>query len=286
MLMLKFLWEIFLLSQAGRKTEILLCGKFRDLCFLSKLIRKVRNQILMQNVISKYFSLIFGRKNRPVWVLQDTALWDVCHFCLQFQKPHHTAVNKCSHRDSAPHSMTSQIALQKTQCLCRQHLQPSRSRYTRLGGDSFPCRVICWALFWYLCKVEVCLLFTLWVLSPSTVITSPTHCVCSSDVQRKQQLTKGKGQALKISPVPWNKGYYKELSVSSSVECRHTHTAAPEAWIVQSCAAPVRLGAGGLLQHTLDWVREAEWGGLQLYMHQKKGVVVSSRWLHEVMLKG
>lgn len=27
------------------------------------------------------------------------------HFCLQFQKPHHTAVNKCSHRDSAPHSI-------------------------------------------------------------------------------------------------------------------------------------------------------------------------------------
>lgn len=116
------------------------------------------------------------------------------HFCLQFQKPHHTAVNKCSHRDSAPHSIRLPC---RKQCLCRQCLQPSPSRHTRLGGDSFPCRPICGALFWYLCKVKVCLLFTLRVLSPSTVITSPTHCVCSSDVQRKLQLTKERDRLLR-----------------------------------------------------------------------------------------
>lgn len=114
--MVKFLWEIFLLSQAGGKTEILLCGKFQDLCFLSKLMRKVRNQIFLQNVISKYFSWIFGRKNRPVWVLQATALWDACqvenflNISVCNSKSH--IVNKCSHRDSAPLSI---------RLLCRKH---------------------------------------------------------------------------------------------------------------------------------------------------------------------
>lgn len=62
MLMAKFLWDKFLLSQAGEKTEILLCGKFQDLCFLSKLIGKVRNQNFLQNDISKYFFLNIWKK--------------------------------------------------------------------------------------------------------------------------------------------------------------------------------------------------------------------------------
>lgn len=50
--MAKFLWQKFLLSQAGGKTEILLCGKFQELCFLPKLIGKVRDQNLLQNDIT------------------------------------------------------------------------------------------------------------------------------------------------------------------------------------------------------------------------------------------
>lgn len=109
------------------------------------------------------------------------------------------ATSHCSKQVQPQRQCSSQhqIALQKTHCLCRQCLQPSPSRHTRLGGDPFPCRVIYWALFWYLCKVKVCLLFTLWVLSPSTVITSPTHCVCSSDVERKLQLTKERDRILR-----------------------------------------------------------------------------------------
>lgn len=49
--MAKFLWENFLLSQAGVKTEILLCGKFQD----PNLITEVRNQNFLQNDISNIF---------------------------------------------------------------------------------------------------------------------------------------------------------------------------------------------------------------------------------------
>lgn len=107
------------------------------------------------------------------------------------------------------------MALQKTQCS-----QSSPSRRTKLEGDSFPGRDICWAPFCYLRKVKVCLYCEYFL---STVITSPTQCVCSSAKEVTDDI--GEGQAFKMfSRALKQRLLQGTLCAPSCAESTHTPT--------------------------------------------------------------